>query len=81
MALPVAAYGVTLATMVTAAAAVDADRGRGRVLAGSVLFLLSDTLIGVRMFLLGNPPETLEGAVMATYSLGQWCIAEGLAAA
>src|SRR4051794_8059233 len=51
LALPVAAYGATLATMVAAAAAVDADQGRGRVLAGAALFLLSDALIGVRMFL------------------------------
>jgi uncharacterized membrane protein YhhN len=80
LAVPVAAYGVTLATMVTAAAAVDADRGRSWVLTGSTLFLLSDTLIGVRMFLLGNQGHTLEGAVMATYSLGQWCISDGMAA-
>jgi uncharacterized membrane protein YhhN len=80
LAVPVAAYGVTLATMVTAAAAVDEDRGRRRVLAGSTLFLISDALIGVRMFLLGNPERSLETAVMATYSLGQWCISDGMAA-
>lgn len=48
LAVPVAAYGITLAGMVTSAAAVDADRGRRRVLSGASLFLVSDSLIGVR---------------------------------
>ena len=78
LALPVAAYGATLATMVAAATAVDADRGRGRLVAGASLFLLSDTLIGVRRFLLHDRTEALETAVMATYAAGQWCISDGM---
>ena len=77
MAGPVAAYGAALATMVTSAAAVDADRGRGPILAGASLFLLSDTLLGLRLFVVGEESRTLEGAVMATYTAAQWCISAG----
>lgn len=80
LAAPVAAYGVTLAGMVTAAAAVDADRGRGRLLAGAGLFLVSDTLIGVGRFLTDRHPRALEAAVLTTYAGGQWLIASGLSA-
>src|SRR4051794_36180975 len=52
LAVPVAAYGVTLSTMVAAASGVQPDHGRARLLTGACLFLLSDTLIGVRRFLL-----------------------------
>jgi uncharacterized membrane protein YhhN len=74
--LPVLGYGVTLATMVASAAAVDQDRGRGLVLAGASLFLLSDTLLGARTFVAPDAP--LEGAVMATYTAAQWLIGEGM---
>jgi uncharacterized membrane protein YhhN len=79
VALPVAAYGSTLAAMAAAAAAIDRDRGRGRVLAGASLFLLSDSLLGARTFLLRERVPALDGAVMATYTAAQWCIAEGTA--
>ncbi|WP_395690307.1 lysoplasmalogenase [Nocardioides sp.] len=75
---PVAAYALTLATMVTAAAAMDDDRGRDLTLAGAVLFLLSDSLLGARKFLLADRAPVLESVVMATYTSGQWCIAAGL---
>ncbi|GAA1134693.1 lysoplasmalogenase family protein [Nocardioides aquiterrae] len=78
-ALPVAAYGATLAAMAASAAAVDRDRGRGRVLAGASLFLLSDSLLGARTFLLRERVPVLDSAVMATYTAAQWCIAEGAA--
>ena len=77
VALPVAAYGSTLAVMVASAAAIDPGRGRGRVLAGASLFLLSDTLLGVRTFLLGRRVPLVDAAVMATYTGAQWCIASG----
>jgi uncharacterized membrane protein YhhN len=79
LALPVAAYGATLAAMAASAAAVDRDRRRGRVLAGASLFLLSDSLLGARTFLLRDPVPALDGAVMATYTAAQWWIAEGMA--
>jgi uncharacterized membrane protein YhhN len=78
LALPVAAYGATLAAMAVSAAAVDRDRGRDRVLAGAMLFLLSDSLLGSGMFVLGDRAPALEGAVMATYTAAQWCLADGL---
>jgi uncharacterized membrane protein YhhN len=78
VAVPVAAYGATLTTMVAAASAVEQDQGRGRLVAGASLFLISDTLIGVRRFLLRDRTDALETAVMATYAMGQWCISDGM---
>ncbi len=75
---PVAAYGVALTSMVVAAAAIDRDRGRNQVLAGAVLFFVSDAMIGVRAFLAGNHVPGLDAAVMATYTAGQWLISEGM---
>jgi uncharacterized membrane protein YhhN len=74
---PVLAYGLTLGAMVTAAAAIDPDHGRGPVLAGASLFLVSDTLLGVRAFLVDDG-HALEGAVMATYTAAQWLINDGM---
>ena len=79
--VPVAAYGVALSTMVVAAAAIDRDRGRNQVLAGAVLFLVSDIMIGVRAFLAGDRVPGLDAAVMATYTAGQWLISEGMTCA
>ena len=55
-------------------------RGGDRVLGGAALFLVSDVLLGVRTFLVGEDgePSVLEGAVMATYTAGQWLIGDGL---
>jgi uncharacterized membrane protein YhhN len=80
MAVPVAAYGLALTTMVTSAAAIDADRGRTAVLTGAALFMLSDSLIGLRSFILGDEDSVpLETAVLSTYAAAQWCIGEGMA--
>ncbi|WP_395658549.1 lysoplasmalogenase [Nocardioides sp.] len=79
LAAPVTAYALALTLMATAAAAVDDDRGRDLTLAGAALFLLSDTLLGARKFLLHDGAPALEAAVMATYTAGQWCIAAGVA--
>jgi uncharacterized membrane protein YhhN len=78
VALPVAGYGVTLSAMVAAAAAVDPDRGRGRVLTGAALFLVSDTLLGVRRFVVPDRADHLDTAVLATYVAAQWCLADGM---
>ncbi len=78
VALPVAGYGVTLATMVAAAAAVDPDRGRGQLLTGASLFLVSDTLLGVRRFVVPDRAEHLDTAVVATYVAAQWCLGDGM---
>ncbi|HEX6151567.1 lysoplasmalogenase [Nocardioides sp.] len=77
-AVPVAAYGVTLTTMVAAAAAVDPDRGRNRILAGASLFLLSDTLIGVGRFVMAEESPGYQAAVLGTYGAAQLLICEGL---
>jgi uncharacterized membrane protein YhhN len=76
---PVAAYGLVLTTMAVTSATVP-EGERGRVMAGTSLFLLSDTLIGVGKFVLDRRSPVLEAAVMATYTAGQWCIADGIAA-
>lgn len=76
-----AAYGATLTAMVATAAAIDPNRGRGRILAGASLFLVSDTLIGVRRFLTDDRSPSLQAAVMATYTAGQWCICDGMSCA
>jgi uncharacterized membrane protein YhhN len=81
LAIPVAAYGATLATMVASAAAVDHDRGRAQVLTGAALFMLSDSLIGVRMFLGGDRYPAVETGVMTTYVAAQLCISEGMSGA
>ncbi len=79
LAVPVAVYGVTLSTMVAAASGVDPDQGRAQLMAGAWLFLVSDTLIGIRRFLLGDRTRHLETAVMLSYLGAQWCISNGMA--
>jgi uncharacterized membrane protein YhhN len=78
LALPVAAYGGALTSMVAAAAAVEPDQGRARVLAGGVLFLVSDGLLGLRTFVVREDHPALEAAVMASYTAAQWCICDGM---
>jgi len=82
LAAPVAAYAGVLATMFGASTALDPAlprRARATVRAGTTLFLVSDTLLGVQDFLLTEPHPGLERAVMATYTAGQGLIAWGVA--
>jgi uncharacterized membrane protein YhhN len=77
---PVAAYATALATMAATAARLDprlSVRARRSVQVGAALFLLSDTLLGVREFVLRRESPVLERAVMATYTAGQGLIAAG----
>lgn len=79
VAVPVAAYGVALASMVAASAAVDGDRSE--VLRGAALFLASDAVLGIRTFIVGEERRgstALEGVVMATYTAAQWRLGEAL---
>ncbi|MQW75462.1 hypothetical protein GHK92_06215 [Nocardioides sp. dk4132] len=78
LAAPVAVYATTLSAMVASAAAVDRDRGREQLLTGAALFLVSDTLIGVRKFLAGDRGTLLDAGVLSTYAAAQWCIVEGM---
>lgn len=45
--------------------------------AGALLFLVSDTMLGLRKFVLADPPPALETAVMATYTAAQLLLSEG----
>ncbi len=76
----VAAYSAVLTSMValsTQLASTLPAPVRRSTTAGADLFLVSDTLIGVRELLLDAPPQRLESAVMATYAAAQLLLAEG----
>jgi len=82
--LPVAAYSTT----VTATAIAGTHLGpavspaaRRLAAAGALTFLASDSLLGLRKFVLSDPPPALEAAVMATYTTGQLLLAEAAARA
>ncbi len=82
--LPVAAYGGILATMFATSTMLDhslPQSARSKIVAGTSLFLLSDSLLGIQEFLRRTPSPLLEGSVMATYTAGQWLIADGVATA
>lgn len=82
--LPVLGYGTALAAVVASAQHLDATispASRRLTAAGAGLFMLSDTLLGVRKFVLSHPPAGLEMAVMATYTAGQFLLSEGAARA
>lgn len=80
----VLAYSGLLSTM--AASTHDLDESlpveaRRLTAAGATLFLISDTILGARSFVLRDPSPRWEGLVMATYTAGQLLIAEGAARA
>lgn len=82
---PVAAYGTVLAAMQGSTLVLADDitaEARTRLTAGAACFLVSDSLIGARRFLLAGRGErthrTLDVAVMATYTTAQWLIADGV---
>ena len=81
---PVAGYATILATMFGASMLLDPSisaNARRTIQAGTGLFLLSDSLLGVQEFLLRSHSPALESAVMATYTAGQGLIAAGVAQA
>jgi len=82
--VPVAAYSAVLASMFATSTMLDKKlpaRARNTIVAGTGLFLASDTILGVREFLLKNDSPLLDAAVMATYTSGQGLIAAGVAQA
>ncbi len=82
--LPIAAYAGVLSAMFATSTLLRASMPAGarrRIVAGTSLFLLSDTVLAVQKFLRNEPSPALESAVMATYTTGQWLIAEGAVAA
>lgn len=82
--MPIAAYAGILASMFATSTTLRHSiptSARRRILAGTSLFLLSDSLLGIQEFLRKEPTPALESAVMGTYTVGQFLIAEGAAAA
>ena len=71
--VPVAVYGTVLATM-AASAALRRSPGH-RVLAGAVLFVLSDGLIGTR--LATRPHPLFAPAIFVTYFAAQFLLSDG----
>lgn len=81
---PIAAYAGVLTTMFGTSTTLDRSlpaSARRRILAGTSLFLVSDSLLSIHKFILGETSPILESAVMGTYTAGQWLIAEGTVAA
>jgi len=82
--LPVAAYAAILLSMFATSTTLEqsvSPRARRRLVAGTALFLASDTTLGIREFMTEGESAKLDTLVMATYAAGQWLIAEGVAAA
>ena len=80
MGAPVFGYATSLAAMVASANHLDPSlptSARRLTAAGAGLFMLSDTLLGIRKFVLEDPPAGLETAVMATYTAAQFLLSEG----
>jgi len=82
--VPVAAYATILSGMFASSRMLDPalPQGARRTLqAGTALFLISDSVLGVQKFLLAEPRPVLESVVMTTYTAGQGLIARGVASA
>jgi uncharacterized membrane protein YhhN len=77
-------YATILAAMAATATGLRSDvppAARRSTVAGAGLFLVSDTMLGVRKFVLRTETPRLEFAVMATYTAGQYLLARGAARA
>lgn len=84
LALPVAAYSASLTSMAISAQHLGpsvSPSSRRLAAAGSLLFLASDAMLGLRKFALDDPPAGLEAAVMATYTSAQLLLSEAAARA
>jgi uncharacterized membrane protein YhhN len=82
--LPVAAYSATLTAMAISANRLSTSTSpiaRRFATAGSLLFLASDSTLGLRKFVLSDPPAGMEPVVMATYTAGQFLLSEAAARA
>lgn len=81
---PVLGYAAVVTGTVVAAARLDLQvprRARSRVLIGAALCMVSDTTLAAREFALARRAPLLDGAVMASYTLGQGLIAAGVSQA
>jgi uncharacterized membrane protein YhhN len=82
--VPIAAYAGILSTMFASSTVLHRGlplSARRQIVAGTSLFLLSDSLLGIQEFLRKERHPVLESAVMGTYTAGQFLIAEGAASA
>ena len=80
----IAGYSGMLAGTVAAATQLDPalpKSARRATLLGAGLFMLSDSVLGTRKFLLKNAPARVESVVMATYTAAQFLLSEGAARA
>lgn len=80
----IAGYSAMLASTVAASTQLDPAiprSARRLTFLGAATFMLSDSILGTRKFLLKDPPPRLESAVMATYTTAQFLISEGAARA
>jgi uncharacterized membrane protein YhhN len=80
----IAGYSGMLAGTVAAATQLDPSlpaSARRATLLGAGLFMLSDSVLGTRKFLLKNAPARSESVVMATYTAAQFLLSEGAARA
>ena len=80
----IAGYSGMLAGTVAAATQLDPAMPRSArrlTLLGAGLFMLSDSVLGTRKFLLKNAPARVESVVMATYTAAQFLLSEGAARA
>jgi len=80
----IAGYSAMLAGTVAAATQLDPalpKSARRATLFGAGLFMLSDSVLGTRKFLLKNAPARVESVVMATYTAAQFLLSEGAARA
>jgi uncharacterized membrane protein YhhN len=80
----IAGYSAMLAGTVAAATQLDPaipKSARRATLLGAGLFMLSDSVLGTRKFLLKNAPPRVESVVMATYTAAQFLLSEGAARA
>ena len=81
---PVFGYATILAAMVggaTTSTPTLPASARRLTVAGAGLFMVSDTLLGLRKFVLTDSPPELETGVMATYTAAQFLLSEGAARA
>lgn len=80
----IAGYSAMLASTVAAATQLDPAlprSARRATMLGAALFMVSDSILGTRKFLLKNPPHRIESAVMGTYTAAQFLLSEGAARA
>nr|WP_228047270.1 lysoplasmalogenase [Saccharopolyspora sp. HNM0983] len=75
---PVHGYALLIGAMAVAATGVRGP-GSGRILGGALTFALSDTLLALDRFVLGERwSQAADGGVMLSYTLAQWLIHDGL---